>query len=130
VNSFGQIVGSAWLVGSERYDVSGCQEAIFRIASGAPGTGLYVSDTGVWQQPRSAQWTPTDGERASLATAVHEVADPLFFRVPASPVDDRLAVVGGRVLAIMRANGAGGWSPVFEAGAWHVRAKSVYGSTA
>jgi hypothetical protein len=133
IDRYGRVVGRARVAAAEGYDATQCYELTLRTAEGEEGAGVYVS--GGWTPPPSAEWPPTDAERASFfALAAHAdamfeasgfvdesdrgpapVADrTLFFRAPGSERDEsaptRFAVAGGKALLVGALRPDGRWA--------------------
>lgn len=128
VDSYGQVVGEATLTGGEGYDVTQCYELSFSTKKGKPGVGLYID--GPYTAPKSAVWTPSDIERASLAKLVTSLeagmvpnapypcdgskALPLgertlFFHIKDDTKAKRFAIVGGPLMILARLQDDGRW---------------------
>jgi hypothetical protein len=131
---YGEVVGTAEVVGGEGYDVTQCYELELKVVKGDAGVGIFASSGGDWRSPtRSARWEPTKDERASLLRMAGGLASlldtPTWLHGTESwpmPLDDRIlpfqiqpdpdrgqrgghfAAVGGRVLIIARLDG-GSW---------------------
>ncbi len=63
VDAFGQVTGTFLVKGSERYDVTGCEEVQFEKKSGRDGVGLFVSAGSAYKPPSSVAWAPSVAEQ-------------------------------------------------------------------
>jgi len=129
LDAFGQIVGDAQISGGEGYDVTQCYELELATKKGKPGVGLYVD--GPFVAPKSAAWTPSASELASLGKTIAALEHALVENAPYScpsapalrPLADRAltfsfkdgkdvqqyAVVGGPLLIVARLQADGRW---------------------
>ena len=132
IDRYGEVVGTAQVVGGEGYDVTQCYELELDVVKGNAGIGIFASQSGDWRPAvRSARWEPSKEETEGLMRMVGGLVSlldkptwrPEGERWP-PPFEDRIlpfqiqpdadrdqrggrfAAVGGRVLIIARLDGA------------------------